>query len=150
MPVQPTANIMVVWHYPAKLSELLKFDFRFSPLSETHMKLAFDALARASLVARGNENPYVGLECKAFPPYSDGRPVESVKVEIIFQIGYQVQIVRLKIRQGPDFRSPRLLTSAPATVFLFKVTVFRPALCGKVTGIIGNRFKIRISRLEIC
>ncbi|GFY36111.1 hypothetical protein TNCV_4844831 [Trichonephila clavipes] len=48
------------------------------------MGLTFHAPAHASSVAKGNENPVVGLECKAFPPKSatagsdvvqSGRPI---------------------------------------------------------------------------
>ncbi|GFV94689.1 hypothetical protein TNCV_3864121 [Trichonephila clavipes] len=40
------------------------------PHSKTHTGITFDAPARASSVAKGNENPDLGLECKAFPPNS--------------------------------------------------------------------------------
>ncbi|GFX52126.1 transposable element Tcb1 transposase [Trichonephila clavipes] len=41
-----------------------------TPHCKTHTGLTFDAPARAPSVARGNENPDVGLECKAFQPNS--------------------------------------------------------------------------------
>ncbi|GFU33416.1 hypothetical protein TNCV_4362381 [Trichonephila clavipes] len=41
-----------------------------TPHSKTQTGLTFDAPARALSVARRNERPDVGLECKAFPPNS--------------------------------------------------------------------------------
>ncbi|GFW69521.1 hypothetical protein TNCV_488671 [Trichonephila clavipes] len=56
------------------------------------MGLTFDDPARASSVARGNENPDVGLACKAFPPNSDNilqKLREFLKYEILVSHPYR-------------------------------------------------------------
>ncbi|GFV15808.1 hypothetical protein TNCV_987911 [Trichonephila clavipes] len=53
--------------------------------SKTHMGLTFDAPARAPSVARGNENPDVGLECKTFPPNS-GNILQKLREFLKYEI----------------------------------------------------------------
>ncbi|GFX59345.1 hypothetical protein TNCV_4633031 [Trichonephila clavipes] len=61
IPVQLFVNIMVIRYYPAILSELLKFNFRFSlHTPKTHTGFTFDALPLAPSVARENQKSGCG------------------------------------------------------------------------------------------
>ncbi|GFY12877.1 hypothetical protein TNCV_3074371 [Trichonephila clavipes] len=53
--------------------------------SKTHTGLTFEATALASSVTRGNENPDVGLECKAFPPNS-GNILQKLRRYLKYEI----------------------------------------------------------------
>ncbi|GFU64395.1 hypothetical protein TNCV_3947621 [Trichonephila clavipes] len=74
----PASSIPVgqrILHRPALSSKVIgtpKIRFQILiPHRKMHTGLTFGTPVLAISVAKGNENPYSGLECKAFPPNSD-------------------------------------------------------------------------------
>ncbi|GFU63848.1 transposon Ty3-I Gag-Pol polyprotein [Trichonephila clavipes] len=80
-----------------------------TPHSKTHMGLTCVAPVGASSVARGNDNPNVGLERKAFSRNSDGRPALLGKVKVISEVRFQNFVHHPEIHQKRNFFALRPL-----------------------------------------
>ncbi|GFT06450.1 transposable element Tcb1 transposase [Trichonephila clavipes] len=76
----------------------------------------------------------------------NSHPALSDKIATISYIGYQLQIARFQIRQGPSSHATWPLWLSPARKYL---KYGHPALYSKDTGILGIQFKIRIPRSKL-